>query len=439
MKQRILTTDNCCRELSSQERASHLENLQTLAAKPLGKLNLDEHPNLLIFPQGFDIHGDDIGKQHILTMESDKLVTGNVMGFVGYRDTQIRISSRFIQQDNHDYFLHYMLQRVFAINIFNLKYDSDTESIFDFLIYLFPSFLKRAIRQGVYKEYQTRRYNDANVRGRIDVGQHIRQNVPFAGNVAYMTREFAIDNAVTQLVRHTIEYISNHPYCGGILSNDEETKEAIVQIRQATPTYNRNERRQVLNKNLRPVRHPYFNEYRNLQRLCLQILRHEEMKYGHDDEQIYGILFDGAWLWEEYLNTFLKDLGLEHPRNKVGQGRKNLFTDNTGCYYPDFHNQHMVLDAKYKGYADWSHIQNADLYQVISYMHVLNVNLGGFLVPVEWRDNRLPVKILKGQGGTLFVEGLNPKTEASCYTDYVYYMYKEEERMRTGLRDMLSD
>ena len=329
MRKRIITTDNHSTELDQQERKLHGETLQLLAAKPLCKLDLDEHPNLLIFPQDFKTHGDDIGKEHIFTLNGNSLVTGNIMGFVGYRDTQVSIRSRFAQHDGKDYFLHYMLQRVFAVNLFDLKYDSDTECIFDFLIYLFPSFLKRAMKQGLYKEYQTRRYNDANVRGRIDIGRHIRQNIPFAGNVAYTTREYAFDNHVTQLIRHTIEYITTHPFCGNILDNDDDTKELVSQIRQATMTYNRNERRQVMNQNIRPVHHPYFGEYRNLQRLCLQILRHEEMKYGRDDEQIYGILFDGAWLWEEYLNTILRDCGFKHPQNKLSKGRIYLFKDNT--------------------------------------------------------------------------------------------------------------
>ena len=29
-----------------------------------------------------------------------------------------------------------------------------------------------------------------------------------------------------------------------------------------------------------------------------------------------GVIFDGSWLWEEYLWTLLKPLGFEHPENK---------------------------------------------------------------------------------------------------------------------------
>ena len=58
------------------------------------------------------------------------------------------------------------------------------------------------------------------------------------------------------------------------------------------------------------------------------------MKYGRNDDEIYGVLFDGAWLWEEYLNTFLADIGFEHPRNKEAKGRKSLFTDGQAGAIP---------------------------------------------------------------------------------------------------------
>ena len=383
------------------------------------------------------MHGDDIGKERVFTIEGNLLKTGNIMGYVGYRNTKVRIHSRFAQDDK-DYFLHYMLQKVFAINLFDLKYDSDSESIFDFLIYLFPTFLKRAMRQGLYKEYQTREYNDANIRGRIDVSRHIRQNIPFAGKVAYSTREYVSDNRITQLVRHTIEYISTHPFSGNILNNDDETKEAVGVINAATSTYNRNDRQKVIYQNLRPVSHPYFGEYCPLQRLCLQILRHEELKYGNDDNQIYGILFDGAWLWEEYLNTILKGVGFEHPQNRTGTGRIFLFAGNFGVCYPDFYSNTMVLDAKYKGYPDWGSIQNADLYQVISYMHILKLNHGGLVVPVSNSGNQPVAKMLNGYGGQMSVFGLQVDHHCSSYSCFVNKMQMEEYKLQDFICEFVS-
>ena len=409
----------------------HLENLQKIAEKPIGQLSLDDNPNLLIFPQNLEEYGDKIGKQYVCEVKDGKLYTGNIMGFIGYGDTKVRIHSRFAQGDD-DYFLHYMLQKVFAINLFDLKYHSDEESIFDFLIYLFPAFLKRAMRQGLYKEYQTREYNDADIKGRIDVARHIRMNVPFAGKVAYSTREYAYDNHVTQLIRHTIEFISNHPYDGGILKNDDLTKDAVSLIREATPTYSQNERRKVINQNLRPLSHPYFSEYRHLQHLCMQILRYEEIKYGRNEDEIYGVLFDGAWLWEEYLNTLLKDCGYKHPQNKVFSGRIHLFTDNSGARYPDFFKDGIVLDAKYKRYEDIAlqRIDGDDLHQVITYMYILSAQYGGLIVPGQYikSGSRPDPKTLKGYGGSMNIYSITVDSPAQNYKDYCTQMSMYEKR-----------
>ena len=439
MEQPIQIRDNNWEGLTIDD-AHHLTNLLKIAEKPIGQLNIEDHPNLLIFPQNLEEYGDKIGNQYVFDVKDEKLYTGNIMGFIGYGDTKVRIHSRFAQGPD-DYFLHYMLQKVFAINLFDLKYHTDEESIFDFLIYLFPAFLRRAMRQGLYKEYQTHEYNDANIKGRIDVSRHIRQNTPFAGNVAYATREYAYDNHVTQLIRHTIEFIANHPYGSGILKSDDLTKEAVLQLREATPTYSQNDRRKVINQNLRPLSHPYFGEYRHLQRLCVQILRYEEIKYGRDEDEIYGVLFDGAWLWEEYLNTILKECGYIHPQNKISRRRITLFTDGRGYRYPDFYKDGVVLDAKYKRYASLKlqNIDGEDLHQIITYMYILSAQYGGFIVPWQYNlaNYRPQAKTLKGFGGSLNVYGIIVDTPASSFKVYCQQMGIYEKELASILSKII--
>ena len=130
----IQTKDNGTRQLSEYEHNDHLETLRKLAEPTIKELSLEDHPNLLIFPQDLNVYGDKIGNAHVFEVEGNKLVTGNIMGFIGCGNTKVSISSRFAQ-GNNDYFLHYMLRKVFAINLFDLQFNSDEESIFDFLIY----------------------------------------------------------------------------------------------------------------------------------------------------------------------------------------------------------------------------------------------------------------------------------------------------------------
>lgn len=408
-----------------------LEELRALAGVPIKNIQLEGNPNLLVFPQSLSECKDRIQDSPIFTMEGDHaLVTNNIMGFVGYKNTRLRIHSRFANVDQ-DCFLHYMLQKVFAINLFDLNYTSDQTNIFDFLIYLFPEYLKRAYKQGLYKEYQTHNYNDSNIKGRIDIARHIRQNMPFTGRVAYQTREYTYNNDLTQLVRHTIEYIRRHQFAGGILQNDPDTKDAVKAIEQATPTYNRQERTKIINSNLRPIHHPYYSEYRNLQKLCLQILRHDELKYGNKDDEIYGILFDGAWLWEEYLNTLLNPIGFKHPRNKESKGAIYLFTNNSAPRYPDFYKSDFILDAKYKGYTDKrvSEVDRDDLHQLIAYMYIELASRGGLVYPCILSEISTQQASLRGHSGSITLYGMHIPQSNTGWSEFIVQIKQSEENL----------
>lgn len=384
--------------------------------------------SLLVFPDSLNVYGDKIGDSTIIEIRDDAASTGNLMGFVGCRQTMLRIHSRF-DKDENDYFMHYMLERVFSVNLFDLRYSTDPESVFDFVLFLFPFFLNRALSQGLYKEYVTRNHNDSRVRGVIDVTRHIRLNIPFSGNIAYRTREHTADNDLMELVRHTIEYIRTKEFGGGILTRDEETKANVDLVVEATTGYEKRERHRTVNRNLRSKIHPYFSEYEPLRRLCIQILRQEEIKYGKDDDTVYGVLFDGAWLWEEYLNTLLEKVGFKHPENRKqeSKGFKSLFVSGKGRRYPDFFSDTMILDAKYKKYSGktLSDVSREDVAQVISYMHVRPAMKGGLLVPGEGEEY-FEKETLRGFGGDVFILSLPIALESTSYDEFRFTMASNE-------------
>ena len=403
------------------------KDLQRIANAQIKDLKGDKRPNLLVFPRDLGYYGDDVGEGRIISFHDDCISTGNIMGFVGVNDTQVDIISRFAKTDGEDYFLHYMLQRVFAINLFDIKHTTSSQPIFDFLLYLFPYFLKKALRQGLYKKYRRFEYNDSNIRGPIDVNRHIRDNIPFRGTVAYSTREHTYDNEVTEMIRHTIEYIKTHPMGKGVLNCDQETKDAVMTMTQATPTYNTRDRNRIINLNLRPVTHPYYSEYTALQKICLQILRHEALKYGQEKDRIYGVLFDGAWLWEEYLNTIFTKARLEitHAKNKTGENGILLYKNKRKSLYPDFYRKtdvaetSFVLDAKYKQLdQEVDNISREDLFQMITYMHVLPARHCALLYPIELKESNTRAIVpssprqLQGYGGEIIGMGIPIVNEA---------------------------
>lgn len=357
-------------------------NIQYIASYSIENIS----DNILIFPNSFDESKDINKKNTIFNLYDNKIHTNNIMGFISYNNTQIKISSRFAFNDNEDYFLHYMLMKVLSLNVVNLEHSKDYDDSFDFLIYIFISFFKRALRQGLFKQYKLIKHNDSNVKGTIDINRYIKNNIPFNGKISYNTREYSYDNNITQLIRHTIEYINTkNKY---ILSYDNEIKDYTYQIFYSTPSYERNKRESIINKNLKQLSHPYYYEYEPLRKICIQILRYEKLKYGNNDNTVYGLLFDGAWLFEEYLNTFLGKENFIHAENRnLKNGIKLL--DNAWRVYPDFYkvsnDNNIVLDAKYKrlNYLDSEKIDRNDKHQIVSYAYTLNAKKAGFIYPVE--------------------------------------------------------
>ncbi|WP_052095578.1 5-methylcytosine restriction system specificity protein McrC [Porphyromonas cangingivalis] len=387
----LILRDNTPKAISQEEKEA-LQDLEALFNKTISKLIKEKDNGLLIYPHTLDEGQEKRDNNPVISLTKKSSLAseweinpGNFSGFIGAGDASITIKSRFSGEED-DHFLHYLLQKVLAINVFDLKHSTTKDPLLDFLLFLFPALLNDALSQGLYKAYERREYNDANIRGTIILNRHIRQNMPFCGRVAYRTREFSHDNPLTQLIRHTIEFISAKEIGRFILNGNEDTRASVSLIIQATTGYKRQDRQQVINQNLRPVRHPYFTRYKDLQQLCLQILRHEKNGYGKDDRRMYGILFSMDSLWEEYLNTLLDPLGFKHPNNIKRIGEIYLANSNKYPRYPDFYDKEengIVIDAKYKRMID----DRNDVNQIITYMYRFKGKLGLFILPKEEKED----------------------------------------------------
>lgn len=420
------TTDNNCGVAFTGGKSDY-QNLIKIANTSIKDLT-HNNSSLLVFPQVLGAFEDGIEDQHVFDLsgnpdelEKVKLTTGNLVGFIGIGDTQLKITSRFSKDDENDFFLHYMLEKVFAINLFDFKYTSEDGEL-DLLAFLFPHFLKKALAQGLYRQYQTFRRNDANVKGIIDVNRHIKQNIPFCGKIAYNSRERTFDNPLTQLIRHTIEYIKTKKFGNAVLNCDTEMRKCVQEILAATPSYTPQNREKTIAANLKSVNHPYFTAYKPLQKLCLAILRHKKIGFENSNKKVYGILFDGAWLWEEYLAISLQKCAFKHPKNKSGSGGISVYIGNPR--YPDFYrgkqlakwspdqdiSENFVLDAKYKHLDNHKagtdeitgYFSRDDLHQLITYMYIMPSKSAGLIYPYDKEDRRNDGKIISSAKRTIF-------------------------------------
>ena len=393
---------------NSQQKKESFSQIRNLTGKIADKtLEQLEREGVFVFPEIVKDSEDLTQDQMILQSVNDTYRTGNVMGFLGCGDERLIIESRFSWNDE-DYFFQYLLDRVLDFpNIVNMETDADHNNrLFNFLMFLFPHYLQAAMRKGLFKKYIRRRYNDGNVKGTIDVARHIENNTPFVGNIAYSQREFSYDNSLMELVRHTIEFIKRKPYANKLLV---KVKDEIKLVIDATPGYEPYDRQKIIDQNKKnTVRHAYFKEYLALQRLCLLILQNQKHQIGAGSRQIYGILFDGAWLWEEYVNSLIGDI-FYHPMNKGGKGAQRLFQGNVGLVYPDFISRNserrMIADAKYKPI---NNIGNRDYLQVLAYMFRFDARTGFYLYPEAGSSDDL---ILRMNRGTTYEVNVSPRDD----------------------------
>ena len=381
--------------------------------------NLSQEDSIFIFPNDLKNFPDLDKDQKILETVNQKIKTGNVIGFLGCGQERLTISSRFSSKSD-DYFLHYLLQKVLNINLTSLDVGLSYEDrLYQLLIYLFPKYLEGAMRKGLYKEYQRFSHNDSHIKGVIDVRNHLKKNLPFTGNVAYTTREFTFDNPLMQLIRHTIEYIKNQKSLGrGIIDSNREN---ITEIIRVTPSYKLADRAKIIRRNqTKPLRHAYFREYRKLQELCLMILNREKHGLGYQEQKIHGILFDVAWLWEEYVYTLLPK-NFIHPRNKEKKGGISVFSGGKRKVYPDFYNRELktVLDAKYKKLElTEKGINRDDLFQLISYAYILQAEKAGLIFPSIDQTVSSEIGKVVGYGAQLKKWSIQIPQKASSYSEF---------------------
>lgn len=406
--------------------------------------NLSKEDNIFIFPHDL-LEFPDLEKDgKVLETVSGQIKTQNILGFLGCGDERLTIHSRFANGDD-DYFLHYMLQKVLQLNLTSLDVGlSQEDSWYQLLIYLFPKYLQAALRKGLYKEYQRFFYNDSHVKGTIEVARHIKKNVPFTGKITYSTREFSFDNALMQLIRHTIAFIQHTvPNGRALLSSSASVRENTAEIVRVTPSYKFSDRAKIIHLNqIHPIRHTYYHEYGKLQQLCLMILHQTKHGLNQSQQKIHGLLFDVAWLWEEYLATLLGE-DFEHPQNKVSKGGISVFQSGNGRkVYPDFYSRPLgvVLDAKYKKLETTEKgIAREDLFQLITYSYISKAQLAGLIFPSTGKEIDNDIGTLEGYGGILKKWSLLIPQTSSSYDDFVKQIQESEKIFQETIQKLLNE
>ena len=164
--------DNCQNKKISDiinKKVDNIDDLLYISGKSIKQI-AEENKNFFIFPQNLSKREDDVDNLYICNIsfdrenKPDKITTYNLMGFVGKKETTLNICSRFSNETNeNDYFLYYMLQKIYHLNIVNLMHTIKNGNIWDFYLMTFPYYLNKALKQGLYKKYVENKFNDSKI------------------------------------------------------------------------------------------------------------------------------------------------------------------------------------------------------------------------------------------------------------------------------------
>ena len=199
-----------------------------IADKTLEQL---EKEGIFVFPEILR-DADDITKdQMILQSVNNYYLSSNVMGFMGLGDEKLIVESRF-SSNGQDFLFQYLLERVFDVpNIVDLETDANNDDrVFNLLVFIFPHYLKSAMRKGIFKTYVRKTYNDSNVKGTIDIARHIVKNTPWnvsPRSVNDMCKKGRIQGAIKEKGSWLIPDDSPKPMDGRV-SNGKYIKKNMV-------------------------------------------------------------------------------------------------------------------------------------------------------------------------------------------------------------------
>lgn len=99
----------------------------------------------------------------------------------------------------------------------------------------------------------------------------------------------------------------------------------------------------------------------------------------------------------------------------------------------------MVLDAKYKRYTEGgiTGISREDLAQVISYMYIRKLMIGGFIVPGE-SASQLEPETLHGYGGQMVLLTLPIPKKVASYGDFCEQIVANEKRFSEAVSSLIN-
>ncbi|MBQ0767792.1 MAG: hypothetical protein KBT58_00760, partial [Bizionia sp.] len=320
--------------------------------------------------------------------------TGLFAGVIHHNGYTFNIQTRY-----GNVLLHRMLNFVNDIYIdtkdVNAISNRQTNEFQYIIAYLFIQSLEKASVLGLPKQFTKITERSSKVRGKININEYLRRDIPFQGKLTstYRTQKYIQEIVdVLFVAANKVEEYLGTLYKSKILGvyqtlNEHHSKNYVSQV--------------VLEKakNHVVLYNPLYKPFAEVLKYAEILINNQDVQTNKTKNQLrtYGFMFDISQLFEVYLEKLLSRYFTDWTIN----GQEEIKVYNEQFFgrrmFPDIVMKHkqtqevIVFDAKFKkmvGRKD--DLDRSDFYQIHTYMqyYMPNIIFGGLIYPLSEELNK---------------------------------------------------
>lgn len=323
--------------------------------------------------------------------------TGNYVGKFFWDGLEINIGSRFSEN-----FLKRMLNFANDIYLDDVDVSGKKNSIENLdiskfiLYYLFIQSLEKAFLLGLPKTYVNEESHELKLKGRLNLNQFIKRDIPFVGKVSSISRDQKEDQEIIDVIFKCLSVIATTTF------SIKHVSQIMLHLKKVKSgkVVNQNTIKRALNS--KALKNPIFSEYKKVLEYAQIIISNEAIQESNnEDKKYYGFIINVAELFEIYIRKLLaKEFVYWFVESPKLDTYKNLFYRRN--IIPDIvmtsGNKVAVFDTKYKrmvmtprNASNIGDVDRTDFFQINTYMSYYknqgyDVLLGGLLYPMESFD-----------------------------------------------------
>ena len=325
----------------------------------------------------------------IIEATNEKVTTGNWIGWIYYNILQFQITSRF--GDNIIIRMLNFANDIFLNNIDSFNSEHVENPFYFITIYQFTKYLEKAILNGLPAEYAYVRQKNIQFKGKVDLANHIKNDVPYQGKLSCIVRERKVVRDIINVLYHAQTIVKDSvnilPKISSALAENSSSNFTL-------------EHTQQIAINHRILANPIYKDYKEALKWAIYIIKSRGVDFNDKSrtKNALAYLFNVAELFEIYVLKLLKnnftEWEVESP--KILLYENNFFKRKI---IPDIvmkkDNTVLVFDVKYKrmNYQGVTHYSMGDLdredfFQINTYMTYYQnqgykVLAGGLIYPLE--------------------------------------------------------